>query len=376
MPNAAELEKSWASLKRRSALLRGILGQVTLRKLASVFALLVILYYALSWIHVNTYVWQTTAMADLVHHPERYECPLHADDVLGEPLLRAPWSSDGSLPPVRTGTLNIGLLMVFSQSGNGDWKTDLMQRVVANRVRYCKMHGYTPIVVATDVDEHARASAPSVIDRGRPVAWSKFLAIQKHLPRYDYVAYVDMDAVIMQLSTPLEAFIEATGPCSDIILTEDWNGPNTGIYLVKNSPWSRWFVAHAWELGLPLVPKRSIGGTKHPFEYEQRVVHYLLESNVWKQRGLSKYRRPRAAESVRAHVSVLPQCAFNSYSLHPFDTRGLSLDLSRYVHDPQDGKDPGGSHLGDFIVHFAGKKGRIKANLIEHYLEVSEQQQI
>ena len=150
-----------------------------------------------------------------------------------------------------------------------------------------------------------------------------------------------MDAVIMDFNTPLESFIEATGPCSDIIMTEDWNGPNTGVYvymymslslarslalplslsftispthslatlyyyryIVKNTPWSRWFLAHAWELGLPLVPKTNPEGYKHPFQYEQRVVHYLLESSVWTKRTLSKYHAPGAADSLRVRLSL------------------------------------------------------------------------
>jgi hypothetical protein len=180
-----------------------------------------------------------------------------------------------------------------------------------------------------------------------------------------------MDAVIMNINTPLEVFIEAAGACADLVLTEDWNGPNTGAFLVKNSPWGQWFMAHAWELGFPLVPKKSaVSGTAHPFEYEQRVVHYLLESSIWKSRGLSKYRRAGAAEGIRAHVSVLPQCALNSYSLHPFDSRGLPGDVSKYTWS---GSASNSNSNGDFIIHFAGKKGAIKTSLIEFYLDLEEQ---
>ncbi len=313
--------------------------------------LLLLLYLVLSSLHIYTYVWQNTTLAQYFHTGLRDECPLRNGDVLGQSLHRISQSSAADIAPVNTGTLKIGLLMLYnSAGGGGDWGEDLMRRVIRNRVLYCNKHKYIPILATSDE-----------IDPSRPAAWSKFLSIQKHLPKYDYIAYVDMDAVIMQMMTPLETFIEAVGPCSDLILTEDWNGPNTGVFIIKNSPWSRWFMAHSWELGLPLVPKRSVDGIKHPFEYEQRVIHYLLESGVWTQRGLSKYHGPGASDKIRAHVSVLPQCAFNSYSLHPLDSRGLAQDVSRYL--PQ-------AH--DFLVHFAGKKGQIKTNLIEHYLDVSE----
>jgi hypothetical protein len=361
----------WERRLKRYPFIRTLLAQLTFRKLSFVVIFLLIFYYITSWIHTETYTWQTTVMSNYVHTPERYECPLLASDPLGEPLLRSSslqndYTRTSAVP---TGRLKIGILMLFSDGGgSGGWSGDVMQRVMENRVRYCRKHGYIPVVVTTDPDDEApRAGRPPVIDPGRPVAWSKFLAIQRHLPEYDYLAYIDMDAIIMDFNTPLEAFIEVSGPCSDVILTEDWNGPNTGVYIVKNTPWSRWFVAHAWELGLPLVSKRSPGGTKHPFEYEQRVVHYLLESNIWKKRELSKYRRKDAHKLIRSHISVLPQCAFNSYSMHPLDSRGLPNDVSRYM-ESINGKST------DFLIHFAGKKGQIKTNLIEYYLTISERE--
>lgn len=53
-----------------------------------------------------------------------------------------------------------------------------------------------------------------------------------------------------------------------------------------------------------------------------------------------------------------PQCAFNAYSLHPWDYRG-DREQAQYV-------------PGDFLVHFAGKKGMKKVHLMEHYLAVVE----
>lgn len=57
--------------------------------------------------------------------------------------------------------------------------------------------------------------------------------------------------------------------------------------------------------------------------------------------------------SVRSHIKYLPQCAFNSHSMHPMDKRG-GRDLHQYID-------------GDFI-HMAGKKGAIKFNFLEHSL--------
>ena len=38
-----------------------------------------------------------------------------------------------------------------------------------------------------------------------------------------------------------------------------------------------------------MVQKKSPAGTNYPFEYEQRVFHHLLESQVWLDRHLPRY---------------------------------------------------------------------------------------
>ena len=336
---------------------------------------LALVFFALSWVHQETYVYQTTAIADSFFPAKRLECPLYVDDVLGPALFtpqheqtkvssfdysaKVQANTDVKAAGTVSNSLRIGIIMLYDDaSGKKDssWSTELMNKVIGNRIKYAKRYGYVPIL------------ANEVIDNSRPSAWSKFLAVQKYLPEFDYVMYIDMDAVIMNFDIPIEAFISKAGPCSDIIMSEDWNGPNSGVWLVKNTAWSQWFFHHAWEVGEPLVPKKSeMSRKKHPFEYEQRVLHYLLDSNIWSQRGLSKYHEEGASASVRAHFAVLPQCAFNSYSLHPMDSRGLPNDISRYVGPQSTAK----GSKGDFLVHFAGKKGKVKTRLMEHYLALA-----
>ena len=60
---------------------------------------------------------------------------------------------------------------------------------------------------------------------------------------------------------------------------------------------------------------------------------------------------------MRSHIFIFPQCAFNSYSLHPLQWRG-DREKSQYVER-------------DFIIHFAGKKGDLKLGLIKYYLSQS-----
>ena len=57
---------------------------------------------------------------------------------------------------------------------------------------YAKRHGYKLI------------NGNSLIDASRGAAWSKLYAMEQSLPNFDYVMYMDMDAVIMNMDKNLE----------------------------------------------------------------------------------------------------------------------------------------------------------------------------
>jgi hypothetical protein len=182
-----------------------------------------------------------------------------------------------------------------------------MERVLRNKEFYAKLHGYDLV------------NGNIYIDRSRPVAWSKIIAARALLQKYDYVMYIDMDAIIMNFSIPIEAFI-AAGNFNDLIMTEDWSGANSGVWIAKNTSWMTGFLDECYRQR-QLVPPTTKDGKKYPFEYEQRAFHYLLDTKKWRERDLPKYPADRVAEN-RRHVTYLPQCAMNSYTMHPLDGRG------------------------------------------------------
>eukprot|EP00602_Paraphysomonas_sp_CaronLab_P008001 CAMPEP_0185034254 /NCGR_PEP_ID=MMETSP1103-20130426/23953_1 /TAXON_ID=36769 /ORGANISM="Paraphysomonas bandaiensis, Strain Caron Lab Isolate" /LENGTH=312 /DNA_ID=CAMNT_0027570833 /DNA_START=63 /DNA_END=1001 /DNA_ORIENTATION=- len=299
-------------------------------------------------IHVRTYVWQSTQLADIVTPVRRSKCPYDASRNTGS-------YNDNK-------DLRIGLLFLYGESLNGEWGSDVMKMVMDNRIKYAKLHGYDII------------NANSVIDKSRPIAWSKLLAVKKYLPDYDYILYIDMDAVIMEPSVKLENIISMASSKVkqyDFIMTDDWNGLNTGVFFVRRSEWSLAFLQLAWDQW-QLIPPRSTapGNEKHPFEYEQRAFHYLLNTPMWKSRPkLPTYKGEGVvvqgkgsggSRGMRTHFLSLPQCTMNSYALHPFDyAHSQHREFSQYVD-------------GDFIIHFAGKKGSAKMAILKHYLELAE----
>lgn len=132
--------------------------------------------------------------------------------------------------------LKIGIILLYGRSAAGGWDEDIMKKVLHNRYSYASHHGYDVI------------NCNDLIDRTRPVAWSKFLALLHYLLFYDYMMYIDMDVVIMQPSITIESLIFATEKSADadLILQADWNGLNTGIFLAKNTTWTRDFLQLAW----------------------------------------------------------------------------------------------------------------------------------
>ena len=178
--------------------------------------------------------------------------------------------------------LSIALLYLYDGSisgGNGNdggesWTEPLMMRVLQNRKEYCSRHGYTMV------------NANHLVDNSRPAAWSKLKAVDSLLFErgtnvkdknsrssirsdinhsrsqlkdingsisnsngntsdtmysYDYVMYMDMDVIIMDLNRPLDDFILAASTHDSIavmetedaatkkkkvefLMTEDWNG--------------------------------------------------------------------------------------------------------------------------------------------------------
>lgn len=182
--------------------------------------------------------------------------------------------------------LSIALLYLYdgsSSGGNGNdggesWSEPLMLRVIRNRKEYCLRHGYILI------------NANHLLDKSRPAAWSKLKAVDHLLYKrstrriemnsqnkllndsnkisvsnsenrinaadisignstdrisddlysYDYIMYIDMDVIIMDLNKPLEEFIHAAHDVIfdtdeednnkikrkkiEFLMTEDWNG--------------------------------------------------------------------------------------------------------------------------------------------------------
>jgi hypothetical protein len=300
---------------------------LTVKSIVTALVAFTAIYFVTSYIHTETYIWQCTTLAGSVRPVERKWCP----------------AVSRSEPAIPSGQLKIGLLMVYDDNYGGSDKR-LVPRLIENRQRYCAKYGCTVI------------SSP-VKKSSRPPAWEKLTAMIEQLQtgKYDYIWYIDMDMIIMNPAKSPESFLSQAPRGQDFVLTSDWSGVNTGIMFARNSDFSKWFLQTAYDQS-QLVAKYSKNGIAHPFEYEQRAFHYLLNTPVWQDRGLPTY--PGNSTALMQHFTALPQCSMNSYFLHPLELRA-DRESSHYV-------------PSDFIVHMAGKKGQIKTDLMNHFLSIAE----
>lgn len=78
--------------------------------------------------------------------------------------------------------------------------------------------------------------------------WFKVVVAQKHLADYDWLFYLDSDAIIMNDSIKLESLIDDR---YDIVATSDGGSVPilSGQFLIKNSKWSRDFLERWFLIG-------------------------------------------------------------------------------------------------------------------------------
>lgn len=185
----------------------------------------------------------------------------------------------------------------------------LGQMALENRRLYCERHGYTFI---DDVE----------IAKDRPACWAKIPAILKAFEDHEWVLWADSDTLIFDHSRRLEDFCL---PDVDLVVQShshfyEFIGVdpvaslermpiNTGVFLIKASDWTRWFLKEAYK------------------QYQ-----YVCHGEVWNGIG-----------EQEAMIEVLHQ--------HPENLKRIA-----YVEQLQN--HPKFYQSGDMFVHFFGRHGR------------------
>ncbi|KAF9127023.1 hypothetical protein BGW39_006178 [Mortierella sp. 14UC] len=142
-----------------------------------------------------------------------------------------------------------------------------------NKRIYAEKHGYYFVARAAEFAQEEY--------RHRQRVWGKIGAIQKVLPHYEWILWMDMDAIVANLDQDArdiirraeelnnnktnEVSVIVARPLKDIML-------NAGVMLIKNTDWSRRFLME--------VQRRRTWYNKRP-SYEQGAIWEVMRDPDW-----------------------------------------------------------------------------------------------
>ncbi|KAG0087771.1 hypothetical protein BGZ92_007004 [Podila epicladia] len=173
-----------------------------------------------------------------------------------------------------------------------------------NKRAYAKRHGYDFIARSAEFAQEEF--------RGRRLVWGKIGAIQKVLPHYEWLLWMDMDAIVADIDKDVREIIHKAEEASEhedseisMIVSRPLKDKmlNAGVMLIKNTDWSRRFFNE--------VQRRKSWYHRSP-SYEQGAIWEVMQEDRWK----------------------------SGYHLFDKDDHTMNT-FPRYYED------------GDFIIHFA-----------------------
>ena len=180
-----------------------------------------------------------------------------------------------------------------------------------NKINYCVKHGYTFIDDET------------IWDKSKPIPWSKILLLLKYIEQFDYLVWIDADILIMNMDIKIETFIDRYSDY-DQISGSDWKMQNTGVWIIKNSEFSKRFLTEVW---INVYDENSDPKERY-MNWEQGSVINLMDRNVL---------------NCKEKIKVTYPEEMNSYWFNYFP--------------------------GHFVLHFAGVRDELDSLIREYYPE-------
>ncbi|CAO3654084.1 unnamed protein product [Cunninghamella echinulata] len=121
-------------------------------------------------------------------------------------------------------------------------------RAAMNKRAYALKHGYSFVARSAEFAQEALRAE-------RKTVWGKVDVIEKVLPKYEWIFWLDMDAVVMDQNRRLEDLLEEVKKSYplgaetfdrqiDLVIARPHRDPmiNAGVFLMRNTPWSMQFL--------------------------------------------------------------------------------------------------------------------------------------
>jgi hypothetical protein len=170
--------------------------------------------------------------------------------------------------------MKIAVVMLYD-----DGRKDYGDYTSAKAEAYCNALGYTLIRYR------------SLLNPSLAPSWNKLLAVQQELHKYDWIFWMDADALILNHNTRLESFIEANTPEKEIIFSSEALGLCAGVFLVRNTPWATEFIRTVLFLGEEpaihnLYEQTTIRSLYKLFPSVSSKIGFIAESAIQNHRSV------------------------------------------------------------------------------------------
>jgi hypothetical protein len=116
-----------------------------------------------------------------------------------------------------------------------DWYAEIVKYSLKTIENYAKLHKYDFYI------------CNEVYDGKRDYPWYKIKAIEKILPKYDFVFWIDADGHVLKPELSLNYFIDNYLNGKDLLCGKDWNNTlNTGMMILRNTPFIHSLLYEVW----------------------------------------------------------------------------------------------------------------------------------
>ena len=203
---------------------------------------------------------------------------------------------------------------------------DLAEIALPDKIRYAAKHGYDFIYF----DE--------IIDSKRPPQWSKVKAVESILNDYEWVWWIDIDALIMNDVVRLEDIIDNN---YDVIFTKNnYSVISNGSSFYKNSDFTRNFLSECYTLQRDILRDIDVS----TFDHEQKPMRTLYQS----------------VPEYTSRIKLIHERECNSY----WYTENASV-LGSY---PNWNKEDNIYQRGDFVVNFCGRDKNERIKIMKEFV--------
>ena len=194
-----------------------------------------------------------------------------------------------------------------------------------NKIDYAQKHGYTLF------------DGSDLIDTSRPPAWSKILAVAHLLNQdeCDWVMWTDADTVVMNSDRRIQDFLPTDPNKHLLVVSDNGGGYNSGVFLVRNTDWSKQFLQDWWDMRSFVRPAgMALSG-------DNNAMKALL----------------RDMPDFDEHVLSPSRCTFNSFA--KFLTLSEQMNIISHLDDQHWYNSQDYYHKGDFLAHTPGYDNKV-----------------